>query len=456
MDKINVLILDDEIRITEKIKNFLMKQNFATYCANHPNDAFQIMQENRIDILISDVLLPQMNGIDVLQKTKKEFPDTEVIMISGHSDIDTVIKAIRIGAIDFIRKPFRFADVQLAIERTGKFISLQQQLDEKMDHVSLISRELESRIEKNFIGISSSIKNVLMIAMKAAQDKDVNVLITGENGTGKEIVARIIHYASERNKFPFFPVNSAAIPETLLESEFFGHMKGAFTGAIDNKKGCMEMANGGTLFLDEIADMPINLQAKLLRVLEDHKIKRVGGNKEIHVNNRLISATNKELKNLIKEKKFRIDLYHRINTINIHIPPLRERTEDIQPLLKHFVKSISIQKNQKVPEIADDVLPKLMRYSFPGNVRELRNMIERAIILCNDNTITAKDFLISQQENTDTLHLNLDSNEIKLIKEALQLSDYNQNQASQLLGISRDALKRRLKKHHIKIVKEMN
>jgi DNA-binding NtrC family response regulator len=458
MRNITVLVLDDEIRITEKIRQYLLKNEFETFCANEPEQAFQILHEQQIDIVISDVLLPQMNGIEVLKKIKKDFPQTEVIMISGHSDIDTVIEAIRLGAVDFIRKPFHFMDVQLAIERTGKYISLQKQLSEKTEQMSLISRELESKIEKNFIGVSESIKNALNLAMRAAKDKDVNVLITGENGTGKEIIARIIHYASDRKKMPFFPVNSAAIPETLLESEFFGHMKGAFTGAFDHKKGCMELANGGTLFLDEIADMPLTLQAKLLRVLEDRKIKRVGGSKEMFVDIRIITATNRKIEDLIQNYKFRLDLFHRINTLQIHIPPLRERKDDIEPLLRHFVSFLAIEKNQPIPEIDNSVLIKLKRYSFPGNVRELRNMAERALILSSGNKLSDIDFLLAESDMEKIIqqNLNLDENEKRLMKIALEKTNYNQQDASELLGISRDALKRRLKKYKFKIVKEMN
>ncbi|MCD4817757.1 MAG: sigma-54 dependent transcriptional regulator [Candidatus Cloacimonetes bacterium] len=455
MPNLNILVLDDEKKITEKIKNYLIKKEFNAHCANSPEEAFNIMNDTEIDILISDILMPGMNGLEVLKNIKKKFPQTEVIMISGHGDVDTVIEAIRLGAVDFIRKPFRFMDVQLAIERTGKYISLQNQLKNSNDQISLISQELESKIEKNFIGISSAIRNVLDLALTAAADKDVNVLITGENGTGKEIIARIIHYSGARSKMPFFPVNSAAIPETLLESEFFGHIKGAFTGATENKKGYMELANMGTLFLDEIADMPLTLQAKLLRVLEDHKIKKVGDVKEIKVDNRLISATNKNIDELINENKFRIDLFHRINTIIINIPPLREHPEDIEVLIKHFVKNISMRKNKITPEIDKSVIKKLMKYHFPGNVRELKNMVERALILSKDDVLWENDFLISVNDKNQhkSVNLNLDENEIKLIKIALKKTSFNQNKASVLLGISRDALKRRLQKYKMKIVK---
>jgi transcriptional regulator with PAS, ATPase and Fis domain len=286
----------------------------------------------------------------------------------------------------------------------------------------------------------------------------VNVLVTGENGTGKEIISRIIHFGSPRKKQVFAPVNSSAIPETLLESEFFGHVKGAFTDAREEKKGYFELANKGTLFLDEIADMPYTLQAKLLRAIEENRIKRVGSNKEIPVNVRIISATNKNIEELIDEKQFRIDLFHRINTIEINIPPLRERPEDVLPLLNHFVKDIAQRKRKKVPAISMALVSKLQRYHFPGNVRELRNMVERAMILSDSDTLKSEDFPLRGEDASNKLvvtsgTLNIDDHEKQLIESALKQSEFNQTKAATLLGISRDALKRKIKKFNIEIVK---
>lgn len=458
MDNLKILILDDEVRITEKLKYHLEKRNFKVYTANTPNQGFAMLAQEKPGILILDVMLPGMNGLDMLKQIKVDFPSTEVIMISGYGDMDMVIEAMRKGASDFIRKPFQVMDIQVAVERTGKFLALQQKLEKAENIGSLVSKELEGMIEKDFIGESEAIKHVIKIALKAAKDKDVNVLITGENGTGKEIISRIIHYGSPRCQQVFAPINSSAIPATLLESEFFGHIKGAFTDAREDKKGYFELANNGTLFLDEIADMPFALQAKLLRAIEEKKVKRLGGSKELDVDVRIISATNKNIEQLIEDNLFRIDLYHRINTIEIHIPPLRQRPDDIPLLLTHFVRSLSNKKNLPTPSINAQLLKKLQAYHFPGNVRELRNMVERALILLEGDELMPEDFPL--KSDTKPLSRNyegfdLEKNEHNMIIDALTRCNMNQTQAADMLHISRDAIKRKIKKFGIEIGKDI-
>jgi DNA-binding NtrC family response regulator len=457
---LQILVLDDEISITNKLFNLLSQKKYAVLCANRVTDAFQLLKNKKVDIVLLDVVLPQSNGIEILKSIKSNYPDIEVIMMSGFNDIDMVIEAMHGGAVDFIKKPFSITDIQLAIQRTGKYMELQQRLKIAEDKNSLISQELETRIEKNFIGVSEYIKSALELSLIAGQDNDVNVLITGENGTGKEIIARIIHHASNRKNDPFSPINCSAIPETLLESEFFGHKKGAFTDAKENKRGVFELANGGSLFLDEIADMPLSLQAKLLRAIEEKRVKQIGSDKEIYVDIRIISATNKNLDLLIKEGKFRLDLYHRINTLTINIPPLRDRPDDIEPLFFYFLKDFTIKKNRSLPKVSRKLINQLKQYSFPGNVRELKNMVERALILSKDNKLVIEDFTINfintQQEKPKKQDLNLRTNEIYLIEQALKKVNLNQNKAAKLLGISRDALIRRMKKFQIKINKNLN
>lgn len=455
MKNLNILVLDDEQRITEELSEFLKRQKFNVFTTNEVEKGFRMLDNHRIDILILDIKLKNKSGLDVLKKVKTRFPQIEVIMITGHGDINTVIKSMRLGAIDFLKKPFLHMDVKIAIERTSKFIKMQQELKQAENRNSLISMELENNIERNFIGESKKIKEVLNLSLNAAKYKDVNALITGESGTGKEIIARIIHFASERKHNNFFPVNCSAIPESLMESEFFGHCKGSFTGASKDKKGFFELTDGGTLFLDEIADMPINLQAKLLRVIEEKKIKKIGKEKELKVDVRIVAATNHNIKKLIDENKFRIDLYHRLNTLIINIPPLRERPEDIEPLLEHFVKSFSHKIKIITPDIHPNLIEELKKYDFPGNVRELKNLTERALILCSSKILDKDCFPLNciypnkQLKHNKKRDFNLERNEINLIKAALEKTKGNQSRAANLLGISRQALIRRMKKFNI-------
>lgn len=330
----------------------------------------------------------------------------------------------------------------------------------KLEHQkSLISRQLENMIQMDFIGVSSAIQEVRDLALIAAHDNDVSVMITGENGTGKEIVARIIHYSSQRRKEVFYPVNSAAIPDTLLESEFFGHTKGSFTDAFENKKGCFELANGGTLFLDEISEMPIKLQPKLLRAIEDRSIRPIGSNKQMDVELRIISASNKPLKSISKGKNIRLDLFHRLNTFMIHIPPLRKRKEDIEPLLHHFASKIAASKKIPNPEIEKGLVNHLCQYHFPGNVRELKNMVERAMILSGGKRLNIRNFPVNTHHQSVKAilqtNLNLANHEKQLIISALEKSVFNQSKAAEFLGISRDALIRKRKKYNISISREM-
>ena len=451
-------MLDDEINITDKLCRFLIRKEFLALPAYNCEQAIRLLDENYFDIAIIDVVLPDENGLDFVRKIKQKSPDIELIIMSGHGTMDMVIDAMHKGAVDFMKKPFSFVDIISAIERTSKYVNLQNQLEYSEEKFSLISSEMENEINKAFIGKSSKILGVLEIAKKIAADPDANVLITGENGTGKEIIASVIHYASERKDQPFFTVNCSAIPETLLESEFFGHKKGAFTDAKDNKKGYFELANGGSLFLDEIADMPLKLQSKLLRAIEEKTIKPIGGEKDVKIDVRIVSATNQDIGELVLEKKFRLDLFHRINTFVIEIPPLRDRPEDIEPLLKYFIKDFAEKKNKPLPVLKKKIIKILCKYDYPGNVRELRNMVERAVILSTEHPLTLADFMLNFNNNNEAKgkqDLNIVKHEIKLIKDALESTQYNQIHAASLLGISRDALIRRMKKHDIRINKRI-
>lgn len=456
----NVLILDDEIIFTTELSEFLIKTGLQTFQANTVEQGRAFIKNNTPDLLILDVRLPGVDGLDLLQEFKASYPEMEVIVVSGHGDMETVICAMRLGAIDYLKKPFRHLDIQLSLERTKKYISLQQRIKEVEEKNSLISKSLEERIERNFIGISKKIRQVMDLAMTAAKYRDTNVLITGESGTGKENIARIIHFASNRSDSIFCAVNSSSITESLLESEFFGYKKGSFTGAIIDKQGFFEVADKGTLFLDEIADMPLPLQAKVLRATEEKKITRVGETMQRSTDFRIISATNVDIDQLVKEKKFRLDLIHRLKTLHIHIPPLRDRVEDIEPLLEFFVTDLSKKFNRRIPEISTEVITSLKRYPFPGNVRELRNLTERALILSKGKVLGVNDFPLNVAEPhpvTEThTPMNLESNEQELLRNALNQCNYNQKKAAEMLGISRDALIRRMKKYNIVVTRSGN
>ncbi len=456
-NKIKILILDDEKQFTEELSGFFQGSDYESFEANTAAEGKKILAANDIDLLILDVRLPGVNGLDILKDVKIQYPSMEVIIISAHGDMDTVIKAMRLGAFDYLRKPFRYIDIQIAIERTQKYLQMQRRLKHMEERNSLISKNLEEKIDRQFIGISPEIREVFDQAITAANYPEANVLITGESGTGKENIARIIHYSSSRKDHIFCAVNSSAITESLLESEFFGHKKGSFTGAISDKMGFFEVCNQGTLFLDEIADMPLNLQAKILRATEEKVITRVGDTSQIRTDFRIISATNHDIHKGVEKNKFRLDLLHRLNTLHIHIPALRERPEDIKPLLVHFVSVYSTKFNKPNLTIANEVFDLLRRYDFPGNVRELRNMTERAIILCKGNQLGVHDFPVAPQrtalpvENADSV--NLRNNELILIQKALQRANFNQQAAADFLGIHRDALSRKIKKYNIPISK---
>jgi DNA-binding NtrC family response regulator len=384
-----------------------------------------------------------MNGLDVLARLKKEYPDIEVIMISGHGDIDSVIKAMHLGASDYFSKPFKVSEILSAVERTKRFIALTKKLKETEHKFTVVSDELQNQTGFKIIGSSPQIRNVIKLMKKIAETDDTSVLILGESGTGKDLVARGIHYFSSRKNKAFYPINCPAIPDNLFESEFFGHKKGAFTGAIEDKTGCFEMANNGTLLLDEITEMPFNLQAKLLRIIEDKKVKRIGCHREIPVNVRVIAASNQNIEKLINENKFRKDLYYRLNSFVIKIPPLREHKEDIPLLLDYFLHHFSKKLKKDILQIDNKVVDKLIDYSFPGNIRELKNIVERAVILCDSKTLHLK-VDIEEERSYD-----LELVEKKLIQEALEKTNYKKSEAIKLLNISRHSLDGRIKKYDL-------
>ncbi|RKE02180.1 sigma-54-dependent transcriptional regulator [Marinifilum flexuosum] len=457
VSNLRILILDDEQLVRDELSEFLIDPNFQIFKASTPSEAFEIMNRNEVHIAIVDVNLPEMSGLDVLERIKKEHSDIEVIMISGYSEMDSVIHSMRLGASDFFTKPFRLRDVEHSIERTKKFVNLNKSLQEVKRNYSIISKEFYEAMGYEIVGESRHMKNLINLIGKVAKTENTSVLITGESGTGKELVARAIHYLSSRKENCFYAVNCSAIPETLFESEFFGHTKGAFTGASDTKTGWFEAANKGTLFLDEIGDMQLNLQTKFLRVLEDRKIRKVGSNIEIPFDTRIIAATNQNLEELSTEKGFRLDLYHRISSFVIHLEPLRNRKEDIPLLLDYFVKYFNRIMAKNINEVDEVVVRKLLAYEFPGNVRELKNMVERAVIICDTNKLGLSHFQLNEIKENYSDHYHYPSEEIldlelvekNCILKALERSNYNKSKAADLLNITWQSLDRRIKKYKI-------
>jgi DNA-binding NtrC family response regulator len=454
MNGLNVLILDDDNRIRNEITEFLNNLKYNCFEADKPSSAQVIIDQKDIDLIILDVNLPEKSGLAYLKELKEKNSDLEVIVITGQADINNAVQALRLGAIDFLNKPFRLVDLESAICRTKRYMELASTVKHANDRINLINDELKKITEINFIGNSPASQKIIENIYKVAESQDTPVLITGESGTGKELVARSIHLLSSRAKNCFLPVNSSAITESLFESELFGYKKGAFTGAIESKAGWFEIANKGTLFLDEISEMNFSLQAKMLRVLEDKKVRRIGSDTETEVNVRVVSASNKNFEEEIEQKKFRQDLFYRLAVFTIHLLPLRERKEDIPLLVEYYIKFFAEKMNKKISHIESSLFDELVNYSFPGNIRELRNMAERALIVSTNQKITLKDFPViklslpcpnfAREESLD-----LDFNEKKLILKALEKAGNNKSIAAKLLNITWQSLDRRLTKFGI-------
>ncbi|MEI6523198.1 MAG: sigma-54 dependent transcriptional regulator [Bacteroidota bacterium] len=378
-----VLIIDDEKAIRNTLKEILEYENFKVEEALDGKDALQKIEKLKLDLILCDIKMPGgMDGLELLQKFQKQIPETPVVIISGHGNIETAVEAVKKGAYDFIQKPLDLNRLLVTIRNA-------------MDKSSLVSetKALKKKVFKTseMIGESKAINGIKEIIEKVAPT-DARVLITGANGSGKEMVARWIHEKSQRSAFPLIEVNCAAIPSELIESELFGHEKGAFTSAIATRKGKFEQAESGTLFLDEVGDMSLSAQAKVLRALQENKITKVGADKDIKVNVRVVAATNKDLKKEIENGNFREDLFHRLNVIPINVPSLDERKEDIPLLVNYFLKLICEEHGIATKNISADAVKQLQKYSWTGNIRELRNVIERLVIL-SDKTITEKDVL---------------------------------------------------------------
>ncbi len=443
---IRILLIDDDVNLNRVIRYQLEKHGFTVSVAYNGKDGLAIFKESPFDVVLTDIRMPDLSGIEVLKAIRDIDQQVIVIMITAYGTVEQAIHACNLGADDFLTKPFSQTQLMFVIEKAFQFRRLQS---ENQSLRQLAEKELQL---DNLIAASSEMKRIIQLVRKVSQS-DITVLLTGESGSGKEIIARAIHMNSSRKDHPFITVNCAAIPENLLESELFGHVKGAFTGALKDRKGKFELANGGTLFLDEIGDLKPELQAKLLRVLQEREVEPVGSETRIPVDVRIISATHQDLKQLVAQGRFREDLYYRINVMNIHIPPLRKRKADIPLLIQYFIQKYAPDQSRQW-RIDAQALQVLEMYDWPGNVRELENVIQRAVLLADAPVITLdvlpevivqKDATPFSQESKPT-SLNIEDHLRWLIEQALQQSGGNQSRAAELLGIPRHKLLYQMKK----------
>jgi len=372
-----ILIIDDEPGIRLTLASILEDEKYKIFTAEDALAGIEILKNEAIELIFLDVLLPKLGGIEALERIRKDWPAIEIVMISGHANIDMAVRAVKLGAFEFLEKPLSL-DKVLTVCRNALALTALRKENKKLKRISNFAVE-------EIIGTSAATRNIRE-TVKQAADSDTRILITGENGVGKEVIARAIHLCSSRCDGPFIDVNCAAIPETLIESELFGHEKGAFTDAVSSRKGRFEMAHGGTLFLDEIGDMSLSAQAKVLRVIQEQKIERLGGEKTIEIDVRIIAATNQNLEKACEEGRFRQDLFFRLNVIPIHVPPLRERPEDITMLLYHFLNAI-----KKEITLENDALELLAAHEWPGNVRELKNLAERIAVMHQGDSISGDE-----------------------------------------------------------------
>ncbi len=446
------MVVDDEHLIRWSLEQNLKKQGYEVVTAGSGEEALRLVREEQPDLVLLDIQLPGISGIDVLGKIKDHDDDIIVIMVTANSGLENAVHAMRLGAYDYVSKPFNLDELSIVIRKALESSDLKHE-------VVRLRTETKKNGPPNIIGDSQQVSYLMEVLEKVARSEASTVLVQGESGTGKELVAKWIHYSSNRAEKPFIAINCAAVPATLLESELFGHEKGAFTDAKATKKGLFELADGGTVFLDEIGDMEMGMQAKLLRFLEDRSFRRIGGSRMFTVDVRIISATNKDLQKSIEEKTFRNDLYYRLQVIPIFLPALRERKGDIILLAAHFISLYNKDFNKKVAGIASAAEQMLTDYSWPGNIRELKNVIERAIILGNDETLLLEHLpleIVAKASSQSTAPaspfrlppegIDIEEVEKELIRQALEITEWNQSKAAKKLNLGIDAFRYRMKK----------
>ncbi len=455
MNKGRILIIDDEEILRESCRRVLEPAGYEVRTAKAGREGLQLLDAGRVDLVLTDLKMPDIDGIEVLIRIKENWPDTQVIIMTGYGTVNTAVRAMKMGVFDYIEKPFSPDDLLALVARALSRLSSDEAASKEIvpSHYEL----------GNIVGISQAMQKVFQLIARVAGTGST-VLITGESGTGKELVARAIHFNSPRKDLPFVVVDCTTIPETLIESELFGHTKGAFTGASENKKGLLESANGGSIFLDEIGNLNMQTQAKLLRVLQEREFRPLGEKKTVHIDVRFISATNKDLRILTKEGSFREDLFYRLNIFPVHMPPLSERKEDIPHLAHHFLEKYAEELNKRVTHITAEAMRLLVLYPWPGNVRQLENTIQRAVIMCQGKTLkpehlTSLDLPSEEsiprtveelKEKKKDLRLkSVEGIEKAFIMEALRRNNGNISRASSDVGMQRTNFHTLMKKYHI-------
>jgi DNA-binding NtrC family response regulator len=443
---ISLLIVDDEESVRDSLYNWFIEDGYEVDCAADAKEALKKIESRPFDIILADIKMPGMDGMEMHRRIRALNSDAIVIIMTAFASVDTAVQALKDGAYDYVTKPFDPDDLSHLIRNAANQISL------KSENEALKNKVVSLENIEDIIGNSEAMMKVLREVENVASS-DSSVIITGESGTGKELIACAIHSNSSRKFFPLVTVHCGALSEDLLESELFGHEKGAFTGAMFNRKGRFEMADGGTIFLDEIATISMKMQVELLRVLESKTFVRVGGNKEIKSDFRVICATNRDLKKMVGEGHFREDLYYRLNVVNIEVPSLRERKEDIPSLVDHFIKKYCTSMSRDLLTIDKAALKRLEEYDFPGNVRELENMIERAIVVGNGSEIRLKDLPLNKDVISDS-NDSLQEVEKKYVRQTLDKYSWNISRAAKALKVDRVTLYNKIKKYKLKAPKD--
>lgn len=440
--KISILIVDDEESVRDSLFNWFIEDGYHVRSAENARTALLMLESETFDIILADIKMPGMDGLEMLRRIKQLKSDSIVIVMTAFATVDTAVQALKDGAFDYVTKPFDPDDLSHLIRNASKQISLAE------ENENLKNKIVSLENVEDLIGKSEAMKKVLKEIESVAQSNS-SVVITGESGTGKELVAKAIHSNSSRKFFPLVSVHCGSLTESLLESELFGHEKGSFTGAMYNRKGRFEMADNGTIFLDEIGTISTKMQIDLLRVLETKKFVRVGGNKEISSDFRVICATNRDLKSMVEKGTFREDLFYRLNVVNIYVPPLRERTEDIPLLVEYFVKKYCTSMNRPLLSIDPSVIRRLEEFDFPGNVRELENMIERAIVVGNGKKISLKDLPLESSISVSSIE-SLDDLEKNHILQILNKYSWNISRTAKALKVDRVTLYNKISKYGLK------